>query len=88
MVHIAVNGSEVRATCGTYRKKRVKPVSSGGYSKLAARGKDFPNCMFSKKKYMALISYFPFFSQNHSDLKKSVHFDLISVFAIFLPKSR
>ena len=25
-MHIAVNGSEVRATCGTHRKKRVKNV--------------------------------------------------------------
>ena len=40
---------------------------SGGYSKLGARDKDLQNLMFSKKN-MALISYFPFFSQNHCDL--------------------
>ena len=46
---------------------------SGGYSKLGARGKDFQNLMFSKKN-MALISYFPFFSQNHGDLYTFCYF--------------
>ena len=40
---------------------------SGGYSKLGALGKDFQNWMFSKKN-MAVISYFPFFSENHNNL--------------------
>ena len=50
---------------------------SGGYSKLGARGKDFQNLIFSKKN-MALISYFPFFSQNHCDLYTFCYFSLKS----------
>ena len=42
-----------------------------------SRGNDFQNLMFSKKN-MALISYFPFFSQNYGDLY---------TFCYFSPKS-
>ena len=62
--------------------------NSGEYSKLGARGKDFQNLMFSKKN-MALITYFPFSAKIEViSKKKGLQFNLISLFAIFLPKSR
>ena len=48
-------------------KQHAGVVYSGEYLKLRAQGKNFQNWMFSKKN-MALFLYFPFSSQNHSDL--------------------
>ena len=43
-------------------------VSSGGYSNLGARDKNFQKSMFSKKRKRVLISSFTFFSKNHGVL--------------------
>ena len=64
-------------------------ASSGEYSNLGIRDEDFQKSMFSKKRKRVLISSALFspklmvFSK-----KKGLHFDFVSNFPIFLPKSR
>ena len=67
-------------------------TASGGYFNLGARGKNFQKLMLSEKKTRSGfgLAYFSpktkVFSKKKK--KKGLHFDFISDFPIFLPKSR
>ena len=74
---------------GCSLKKSV--VTSGGYSNLGARGKNFQKLMLSEKKKrsdLGLNIFLPKSSCSLKKKKKGLHFDFISDFPIFLPKSR
>ena len=65
-------------------------ISSGGYSNLGARGKNFQKLMLSEKKKRSDLGLHIFFPKSKCSLKKKkgLHFNFISNFPIFLPKSR
>ena len=70
-------------------KKRV--ITSGGYSNLRARGKNFQKLMLSEKKKrsdLGLHIFLPKSRCSPKKKKKGLHFHLLSVFPILLPKSR
>ena len=65
--------------------------SSGGYSNLGARGKNFQKLMLSEKKKRSDLGLHIFLPKSKCSLKKKkkgLHFNFISNFPIFLPKSR
>ena len=66
-------------------------VSSGGYSNLGARGKNFQKFMLSEKKKRSDLGLDIFLPKSKCSLKKKkkgLHFNFISDFPLFLPKSR
>ena len=66
-------------------------MSSGGYSNLGSRGKNFQKLMLSEKKNRSDLGLHIFLPKSRCSLKKKkkgLHFDFISDFPIFLPKSR
>ena len=71
---------------------RIKHVciSSGGYSNLGARGKNFQKFMLSEKKKRSDLGLDIFLPKSKCSLKKKkgLHFNFTSNFPIFLPKSR
>ena len=71
-------------------KKNCNGLSSGGYSNLGARGKNFQKLMLSEKKKRSDLGLHIFLPKSKCSLKKKkgLHFDFISNFLIFLPKSR
>ena len=68
--------------------------SSGGYSNLGARGKNFQKFMLSEKKKRSDLGLDIFLPKSKCSLKKKkkkkkgLHFNFISDFPLFLPKSR
>ena len=65
-------------------------MTSGGYSNLGARGKNFQKLMLSEKKNRSDLGLHIFLPKSRCSLKKKkgLYFDFISDFPIFLPKSR
>ena len=65
-------------------------MCSGGYSNLGARGKNFQKLMLSEKKKRSDLGLHIFLPKSvfSKKKKKGLHFDFISDFPIFLPKSR
>ena len=64
--------------------------SSGGYSNLGARGKNFQKFMLSEKKKRSDLGLDIFLPKSKCSLKKKkkgLHFNFISDFPLFLPKS-
>ena len=65
--------------------------SSGGYSNLGARGKNFQKFMLSEKKKRSDLGLDIFLPKSKCSLKKKkkgLHFNFISDSPLFLPKSR
>ena len=65
-------------------------MTSGEYSNLGARGKNFQKLMLSEKKKRSDLGLHIFLPKSRCSLKKKkgLHFHLLSVFPIFVPKSR
>ena len=80
----------------TYLSKHKKKTccikivpTSGGYSNLGARGKNFQKFMLSEKKKRSDLGLDIFLPKSKCSLKKKgLHFNFTSNFPLFLPKSR
>ena len=86
--HKAVAHHNVTAKDDELYSEVHRILHSGAYSNLGARGKNFQKLMLSEKKRgLILACIFSPKIKVFSKKKKSPHFDFISDFPIFPPKS-